>query len=145
MAAALDAIGEKWSLLAIRELFLGNRRFDQIARNTGAPRDRLTARLRALEAAGVIERVPYQERPVRYEYRLTDAGRDLSPMLTMLRQWGERWVLPGESPVTFTHGADGHRVQGVVVCETCGRRIGRGRAHPHMDAQGWDVAGPVSA
>ena len=74
MATALEVIGEKWSLLVVRELALGVHRFDRIARNTGAPRDILTARLRRLEAAGVLEKRRYQERPERFEYHLTAAG-----------------------------------------------------------------------
>ena len=79
VAAALNLVGEKWALLAVREITFGNKRFDVIARNTGAPRDRLAARLRTLEAAGVIERRLYSEHPPRYEYELTQAGEELRP------------------------------------------------------------------
>lgn len=89
IADALNVVGEKWSLLVIRELFLGVRRFNDIAANTGAPRDILTARLRRLEELGVIERQEYSERPPRYEYRLTDAGKDLRPVIMALKQWGK--------------------------------------------------------
>src|ERR1044071_1706169 len=92
VAAALSAIGEKWSLLAIRELALGNHRFSQIVQNTGAPRDRLAGPLKSLEADGIVERRPYGERPVRHEYHLTPAGRGLLPVLTVLRSWGDRWA-----------------------------------------------------
>src|SRR5215831_3449196 len=81
VAAALGVIGEKWSLLVIRELAWGVHRFDAIARNTGAPRDILTSRLRRLESAGVLERRRYQERPERFEYFLTQAGHELRPVL----------------------------------------------------------------
>src|SRR5712691_11613079 len=77
VAAALGVIGEKWSLLVIRELAWGVHRFDAIARNTGAPRDILTSRLRRLEAAGVLEKRRYQERPPRFDYHLTPAGHEL--------------------------------------------------------------------
>ncbi|SDT83129.1 transcriptional regulator, HxlR family [Streptomyces sp. TLI_053] len=102
IAAALQVLGEKWALLAVRELFYGNHRFDRIARNTGAPRDRLTARLRALEEAGVVERRAYSERPPRYEYHLTEAGRDLAPLTQALLAWGDRWLSP-EPPVVLHH------------------------------------------
>ena len=82
VAAALNLVGEKWALLAVREIAFGNKRFDAIARNTGAPRDRLAARLRALEAAGVVERRQYSEHPPRYEYELTEAGLELRSVLT---------------------------------------------------------------
>ncbi|MFJ9696882.1 winged helix-turn-helix transcriptional regulator [Kitasatospora sp. NPDC101183] len=145
MAAALQVVGEKWALLAVRELFFGNHRFDRIARNTGAPRDRLTARLRALEEAGVVERRLYSERPPRYEYHLTEAGRDLAPVAQALRTWGDRWLVP-ESPVTFTHepeGGEPHPYEPVLVCRTCGQRARRGELHTEVHVPGWSVEGPV--
>ena len=93
VAAALNLVGEKWALLAVREIAFGNKRFDVIARNTGAPRDRLAARLRALEAAGVIARRQYSEHPARYEYELTQAGRELREVLQALRVWGDKWAV----------------------------------------------------
>src|SRR5437764_7489538 len=94
IAAALTVLGEKWSFLVVRELALGVHRFDQIARNTGAPRDILTSRLRRLEAEGVLEKRQYQERPQRFEYRLTEAGDELRPILLSLAQWGDKWTSP---------------------------------------------------
>jgi DNA-binding HxlR family transcriptional regulator len=87
-AAALELVGERWSLLVVRELSFGVTRFGDIVRGTGAPRDRVAARLKALEEAGVVERTPYQHAPVRWDYRLTAAGRDLVPVLDVLVQWG---------------------------------------------------------
>src|ERR1700678_1430370 len=81
IARALDIVGEKWALLAVREVFLGNRRFDEMVHRTGAPRDTLAARLRTLVGAGILERRPYCERPARPEYHLTAAGRDLYPVI----------------------------------------------------------------
>lgn len=145
MAATLQVVGEKWALLAVRELLYGNHRFDRIARNTGAPRDRLTARLRALEEAGVVERRPYSERPPRYEYHLTEAGRDLVPLAHALRAWGDRWLVP-EPPVTFTHAPQGqqeHPFDPAFVCRTCGQEARRGELHAEVHARGWSVEGPV--
>src|SRR5215468_9228132 len=85
VAAALNVVGEKWALLAIREISFGNKRFDQIARNTGAPRDRLAVRLRALEGAGIVVRRQYSDHPARYEYELTQAGRELREVLMAIR------------------------------------------------------------
>src|ERR1700751_2172333 len=90
VAAALNLVGEKWALLAVREISFGNKRFDMIARNTGAPRDRLAARLRALEAGGVVTRRQYSEHPPRYEYELTAAGQELGGVLTAPRGWGDQ-------------------------------------------------------
>ena len=94
VAAALDVVGEKWSLLVIRELFLGCRRFSEMAANTGAPRDILTARLRRLEELGVITRREYSAHPPRYEYLLTDAGKDLRPVIVALKELGLHHVRP---------------------------------------------------
>jgi DNA-binding HxlR family transcriptional regulator len=99
-AAALGVIGEKWSLLVVRELAFGVHRFDSIVQNTGAPRDILTNRLRSLESSGVVEKRHYSERPPRFEYHLTQAGRELRPILLSLGQWGSRWAA-GAPPVSF--------------------------------------------
>ena len=90
MADALAVVGEKYAILVLREVFYGVRRFDEIQRNTGAPRDVLTARLRRLEDAGVLTRRRYSDRPPRFEYRLTDAGRELRPVLMTLMAWGDK-------------------------------------------------------
>src|SRR5690242_15855350 len=92
IAAALSVVGERWSLVAIRELMYGVHRFDRIATFTGASRDILADRLRKLEAAGVVERRQYSERPPRFEYHLTEAGLALRPILVDLALWGSRWV-----------------------------------------------------
>ncbi|MEV0038916.1 MULTISPECIES: helix-turn-helix domain-containing protein [unclassified Streptomyces] len=94
IADALDVVGERWTLLVLRELGFGVHRFNDIQANTGAPRETLVLRLRKLEDAGLIERRQYSERPPRDEYLLTAAGKDLSPVLRSLRQWGERHVTP---------------------------------------------------
>ncbi len=123
MADALEVVGEKWSLLVIRELFYGVRRFEGIAQNTGAPRDVLTARLRKLSEAGVLRRVQYSERPPRSEYQLTEAGLELAPTLLSLLQWGLRWTTdtpPTQAPIFHDCG---EHLQGVLTCQACGRRV----------------------
>src|SRR4051794_26793649 len=89
IARTLEVVGEKWSLLAVRELMLGNHRFEGIVSRTGAPRDILTTRLRTLEEHGLVERRQYSERPPRYEYHLTDVGKSLLEIVVMLREWGD--------------------------------------------------------
>jgi len=136
IAAALHVVGEKWALLAVREIFYGNHRFDRIVRNTGAPRDRLTARLRALEEAGVVERRPYSERPPRYEYHLTEAGRDLAPVTQALLTWGDRWVL-SERPVTLQHGPHGHPehpLDPAWTCRSCGEEVSQEDLSLHVNS-----------
>jgi DNA-binding HxlR family transcriptional regulator len=94
IADALELVGDRWALLALREIGFGVTRFNDIQVNTGAPRASLSARLRGLEAGGLIERRRYCEHPPRDEYRLTEAGRDLAPVLRELRIWGERHASP---------------------------------------------------
>jgi DNA-binding HxlR family transcriptional regulator len=125
IAASLELVGERWSLLVIREVSLGNHRFSEIARGTGAPRDRLSARLTALVAAGVLERRPYSTTPPRSGYHLTAAGRDLLPALQALLQWGNRW-LAEEPPVVLRHAPEGHEeheLDAEWVCRTCGEPV----------------------
>lgn len=120
-ATALEILGEKWSLLVVRELALGVCRFDAIARNTGAPRDILTARLRRLETEGVLEKRLYQEHPERYEYHLTKAGKALRPLLLMLAQWGQQWT--DDAPaVAVTHSC-GAPLELVPTCRACGEEV----------------------
>ncbi|MFE1959382.1 winged helix-turn-helix transcriptional regulator [Streptomyces sp. NPDC059479] len=94
IADALQVVGDRWTLLVLRELGFGVHRFKDIQINTGAPRETLTLRLRKLEEAGLIERSQYLEHPPREEYLLTAAGRDISPVLAALRRWGERHATP---------------------------------------------------
>jgi DNA-binding HxlR family transcriptional regulator len=124
-AAALGVIGEKWSLLVVRELAFGVHRFDSIVQNTGAPRDILTSRLRSLESAGVVEKRQYSERPPRFEYHLTQAGRELRPILLSLGQWGSRWAA-GAPPVSFEHTC-GETLEVVHTCKACGEAVTGGR------------------
>ena len=117
VAGALDVVGDKWALLVVREVSFGNHRFSDILRGTGAPRERLSARLNELVDAGVLERRQYSETPPRSGYHLTEAGRDLIPVLQALLQWGDRWVAD-TPPVELHH--PGHRLRAAWVCETCG-------------------------
>jgi DNA-binding HxlR family transcriptional regulator len=142
VAAALSMVGEKWALLAVREITFGNRRFDEIARNTGAPRDRLAARLRALEAGGVVIRRQYSEHPPRYEYELTEAGRDLRSVLTVLRAWGDKWAVD-EPPLTFDHEC-GHELDPVIACRHCGTEVNPATTKLRMLAPGWTREGPTT-
>ncbi len=121
VAAALEILGERWTLLAIREMAYGVHRFDQITAYTGASRDILANRLRKLEQRGIIERRQYNEHPPRYEYHLTDSGRELVPVLRALRQWGDRWAVD-EPAVSFHHDC-GHQLEIDQVCRACGEVV----------------------
>jgi DNA-binding HxlR family transcriptional regulator len=98
IAAALELVGERWALLVIREIALGATRFGDIVAGTGAPRDRIAARLKALERAGVVARRQYSGGPVRYEYRLTEAGEALMPVLDALLEWGRHHAVAPDDP-----------------------------------------------
>ena len=141
VAAALAVVGEKWSLLVIRELAFGVHRFDAIARNTRAPRDILTSRLRRLEAAGIVEKRQYQERPPRFGYHLTRAGHELRPVLLSLQQWGDRWAVE-EPSVVFEHSC-GNELELVHSCRACGGDVTGFDLKPRFVAPGWDSSGPA--
>jgi DNA-binding HxlR family transcriptional regulator len=85
-------VGERWTLLILRDAFLGLRRFEQFQESLGIARNVLTDRLNRLVDEAILERVRYSERPARYEYRLTEKGRDLNLALTALRQWGDKYL-----------------------------------------------------
>jgi DNA-binding HxlR family transcriptional regulator len=122
VAASLALVGERWALLAIRELSYGVHRFDRIVGFTGAPRDILTDRLRKLVDAGLVERRQYSERPPRSEYHLTEAGRELFPVLLALNAWGDRWAV--DSPALTLRHDCGAVLDVVHSCRACGREVG---------------------
>ena len=133
IARSLDVVGQRWAPLVLRELLFGTTRFDGIAAATGAPRDMLTRRLRALEESGLVVRRQYSLRPPRYDYELTDRGRDAAEILLTLMSYGDRHLSP-EPPVVWHHGdADGadHDLDPVLTCRTCGRPATEGLHDPH--------------
>jgi DNA-binding HxlR family transcriptional regulator len=130
VARTLEIVGEKWALLAVREVFLGNGRFDEMVRRTGAPRDTMAARLRILVSSGILERRQYSEHPVRFEYHLTHAGRDLYPVILTLMRWGDRYLAgPAGPPLELEHRC-GHRLSAQLVCEACGDPVVAAETRP---------------
>ena len=124
VARALSVLGERWTLLIIRDAFRGTRRFDDFQRSLGVTRHRLSERLRKLVKQGVLTRVPYQERPVRYEYRLTRKGLALYPVLMTLSQWGDDWMDDGNGPPqTYRHSLCGKVTRPVLSCDECGEAL----------------------
>ena len=119
VAQCLEVVGEWWTMLIVRDAFLGIRRFDDFQSRTGIARNVLTARLEHLVEHGVLERRPYQERPLRHEYVLTDKGRDLWHVLTAMREWGDRWAAPDGPPVELVHRSCEHVTRTAVVCDPC--------------------------
>ena len=120
IARAMEILGERWTFLILREAFYGVRRFSDIQRNLGIARNILSTRLQTLVGAGILERVLYQREPERYEYRLSDTGRDLYPALVTLMRWGDRH-LQGETgpPVVLRHNPCGHDADPILVCSHC--------------------------
>jgi DNA-binding HxlR family transcriptional regulator len=120
IAQSLEVIGEWWTLLILRDAFLGVTRFDDFARRLGIARNVLTARLDTLVDNGVLVRVPYDEARGRFDYRLTAKGRALLPVLTAIRQWGDEWLLGEEAaPIVVEHTTCGHVSKGVLTCDHC--------------------------
>jgi DNA-binding HxlR family transcriptional regulator len=121
---ALELVGERWTLLILREAFFGVRRFGQLARNLGIPRPTLSSRLRMLVDAGLLERVPYSLEPERYEYRLTDAGRDLFGAIVVLMRWGDEHLPnPSGPPIVLRHDTCGEIAEPRLTCTHCGEEI----------------------
>jgi DNA-binding HxlR family transcriptional regulator len=119
MARALDVIGDPWTPLVIRDLYLGLTRFDDLAVDLGVARNLLARRLKHLVEHGVVDRRPYQNHPARYDYRLTTSGKELVPVLMALTAWGDRWVGPHAGPpIRFRH-ACGKIVEPSVSCPAC--------------------------
>lgn len=139
IARSLDVVGEWWSFLVIRDVFNGLRRFDDLLAHLGISRNILTDRLNSLVAKGVLKRARYQERPPRYEYRLTEKGLDLLPVLLLLMRWGDKW-LAGEqgAPVTVTHRDCGQQTIPTVTCSECGQPLTAG--HLHLQLNGLESA-----
>jgi DNA-binding HxlR family transcriptional regulator len=133
VARTLEIIGEWWTLLILRDAFLGVRRFDDFQSRLGIARNVLTDRLNTLVEHGILERRQYQDRPERFEYRLTEKGLDLHPVLFSLLRWGDRWTA-GEAgpPLALEHRSCGHDITPIMTCPVCGEEIKAQtiRAHP---------------
>ena len=120
VARALSVVGDRWTLLVLREAFFRTRRFEDFQARTGAPRPVLAERLRSLVEDGGLERRQYSERPDRFEYRLTERGVDLYPVLVSLLRWGDRWMADdAELPITLRHRGCGQIVEPELTCPAC--------------------------
>ena len=124
LARTLDKIGDWWTPLVLRDLFLGLDRFDDLALDLGISRNLLTNRLAQLVEHGIVERQRYSEHPPRDRYVLTQAGRELSPILAALTAWGDRWATPPDGPpVAFKHSVCGQPFTPTVACPQCGQPV----------------------
>jgi DNA-binding HxlR family transcriptional regulator len=124
IARTLELVGERWTILILRDVFLGLRRFDEIRDDLGIARNVLAARLEHLVAEEILAKVPYQQRPPRHEYRLTEKGTDLWPVLFELLAWGDRHApAPHGPPVVLRHRDCGGAVSAGRTCAKCGARV----------------------
>src|ERR1700730_16582945 len=124
IARTLELVGERWTILILRDAFLGVRRFDDLQRDLGVARNVLAARLERLVREGILEKAPYQERPPRYEYRLTDKGLDLWPIVVELMQWGDRYTAPAAGPpIIIRHRGCGGTLGERRICSACGQPL----------------------
>ena len=119
------SMGDWWSGLLIREAFFGVRRFDEFQVNLNMATNILSARLARLVEHGILSQIRYQDRPARYEYRLTEKGLDLYPVPLSMIMWGDRWKSPDSPPITLFHNPCGRRLVGVLSCGSCAEPITR--------------------
>ena len=136
VARGLAKVGDAWSMLILRDLSLGLSRFEELRVSLGIAPNILTARLRRLVEHGILQERPYQERPLRVEYRLTAKGRDLYPVLVALLGWGDKWYADDGPPVVLVHADCEHRADPQLVCGHCGEKLDprRTRAVPGRGA-----------
>ena len=120
VAQTLEVVGEWWTLLILRDVFLGVTRFDEFQERLGISRNILNQRLGHLIEHGVLAKVAYSEHPPRYDYRLTDKGRDLWPVITTMRQWGDKYAAPDGPPLQLVHNPCGEIAEVELTCSHCG-------------------------
>lgn len=137
LARALSVIGDRWTLLVLREAFLRVRRFDDFQRNLGVARRVLTERLKHLVDHGVLEKAVYQETPLRHEYRLTEKGLGLYPVVISLVHWGDEYYAGREGPpLLHRHLNCGHDFRSVLTCSECGEAVHPRDVEPHGSSTG---------
>lgn len=142
VARTLEVVGEWWTLLIIREATFGTCRFDDFQASLGIARNTLAARLARLVDRGILDRCQYQERPARYEYRLTEQGRELFPVVIAMWTWGDRWLTGPEGPASVLRHVYGKQVQAVMICAHCAAPI---EAHEVSSEFPASAAGPCIA
>jgi DNA-binding HxlR family transcriptional regulator len=142
IARTLELVGERWTFLVLRDIFLGLHRFEELQRDLGIARNVLSARLERLVAEDVLTKVPYSERPPRYEYRLTDKGLDLWPAIVELLRWGDRHAAPNGPPVILRHEGCGGELGERRVCTRCGEPLGAREVRPEPGPGALRLAAP---
>jgi DNA-binding HxlR family transcriptional regulator len=132
VARTLSVLGERWTLIVLTELFLGRRRFDEIQEERGIASNILSQRLATLVDQRIAERRRYSEHPERFEYHLTDKGRDLLPLQLALVSWGDKYMSEAGPPVESIHTECGHAFHMVPTCSHCGKEIKRGTVEARL-------------
>lgn len=146
VARALSVVGERWTLLILRDAFLGTRRFDQFQSNLGITRHRLSERLTKLVEQGVLVKVPYHDKPLRHEYRLTRKGLALYPVLMSLARWGDDWMAgDAGAPLEYVHEKCGHKARPVLTCSECGDPLRPEEVKPQLGPALLALLAPLEA
>jgi DNA-binding HxlR family transcriptional regulator len=124
VARTLSVVGDRWTMLIIRDVFLGVCRFDAIRQDLRLTPHRLSDRLGKLVRDGIVRRVEYERRPPRFEYRLTEKGLDLYPLIVTMVEWGDRWMSGRAGvPVELVHRPCGHSIKPELICPCCKSKI----------------------
>lgn len=124
VARSLSVVGDRWTMLIIRDAFLGIRRFENFQSDLRMTRHRLAARLQKLVDEGILKRVQYQDRPRRFEYRLTEKGLDLYPIVVSLLGWGDRWMAGADGPpIELVHRSCGEHITPIYTCPQCHQEL----------------------
>lgn len=132
IARSAAVIGDRWTLLILRDCFMGLKRFDEFQTHLGISRTVVADRLKLLTAEGVLDRTAYQQRPTRHEYHLTEKGRDLFPVLMAIIHWGDRHApSPAGEPLLHRHSTCGHDFHPVMTCSECGDGLTVQEIHSH--------------
>ena len=120
----LDVVGDRWTSLVVAAAFFGLQRYDEIASSIGIATNILSDRLKLLVRTGILDRTPYQQKPVRYEYHLSPKGRDLYAHTLAIHEWAERWLIKkGEQPLVLEHKPCGKAFRSEMICDACGEKL----------------------
>ena len=131
IARALSVVGDRWTMMIVRDVFLGIRRFDAMQQDLGLTPHRLSHRLGKLVRDGILARVEYEKHPRRFEYRLTEKGIDLFPLIVVLNSWGDRWMAgPAGAPIELVHRNCGRAIKPALTCPSLQRKDGAARNEP---------------
>lgn len=140
IARTLAIIGDRWTLSILSQAFLGIRRFDDFQANLGVTRHVLSDRLKRLVEQDILKKVAYHDRQERFEYRLTDKGRDLYPLMLSLAAWGDKWLDEGQgAPMYYIHQDCGQRFTPVLVCSECQQAVHTRNVKPELNPQFWQT------